>query len=123
MLIEYRIEVRGGAVTISHHIELGDTASVTAQQPDAGVKSQTTPGKVSVIDVPQSFGVQETASTATKSGGGGHDSTSTGGSGPASGLVIVLGPVVVLPSGGPGSGGGGHDPTGTGGGGQKSTAN
>jgi hypothetical protein len=119
MLIEYRIEIHGGAVTISQHIELGNAGVAAPQQPHAEVKSQTTPGKVSVIDVPESFGVPEAAPASTKPGGAAHDSTGTGGGGAASGLVIVFGPVVVSPSGGPGSGGGGHDPTGTGGGEQK----
>jgi hypothetical protein len=122
MLIEYRVEVKNGAVTITQHIELAGATLVTPQQTPEEKKPQTEPGKVSVLDLPDSFGVQKTPSAKDQSGGGPHDTAGPGGGGPGQGLVIVFGPVVVSPSGGPGSGGGGHDPAAPGGGKDQKTA-
>ena len=118
MLIEYQIEITGGGAMITQRIKLGNANSATTQQSSGETKPQTQPGKVSVLDLPGSFDVQQLppASTKSKSGGGDHDSAGTGGGGAGSGLVIVFGPVVVMPSGGAGSGGGDHDPAGIGGG-------
>lgn len=120
MLIEYKIEVRNGTAVVTQHIELGNAAVVAAQRPSGEEKpgtSETKDGKVSILELPPSFNVQQSsaASATPQSGGGDHDAAGTGGGGPGSGLVIVFGPVVVMPSSGPGSGGGDHDPAGTGG--------
>jgi hypothetical protein len=118
MLIEYQIEVRNGTAVVTQRIELGNAAFVAAQKPSGEEKpgTETKDGKVSILDLPPSFEVQQSSASAKpKSGGGDHDPAGTGGGGPGSGLVIVFGPVVVMPSGGTGSGGGDHDPAGTGG--------
>ena len=70
MLIEYRVEVKNGAVTITQHIELAGATLVTPQQTPEEKKPQTEPGKVSVLDLPESFGVQKTPSAKDQSGGG-----------------------------------------------------
>lgn len=127
MLIEYKFEFKGGAVTISQHIDLGGATLVATSKPTVGTETaqtkpqpQNPPATMSVIDVPQTFGVPEQTKSikATESqppvGGQGHDPAGPGGGGPG-GLVIVFGPVIVTGPGGPGSGGGGTDPAGPGG--------
>jgi hypothetical protein len=123
MLIEYQVEVRNGAVTITQRVELGNATFAATQQPSAEKKPDAEQGKVSMLELPQSFNVQQSppVSVKPKSGGGDHDPAGTGG-GPGSGLVVVFGPLVVTPSGRTGSGGGDHDPAGTGGTGDKIVA-
>jgi hypothetical protein len=56
-------------------------------------------------------GAHDTAGT----GGGPHDPAGTGGGGPGSGsVVIIIGPIVMAPTGRTGPGGGGHDDAGPG---------
>jgi hypothetical protein len=131
MQVEYRIEFQAGGLTITQRVEPNSTgplvrpdaaASVSAQnsalvKPDAVVKHG--------AELTAKFGVEEHASAANalgaltegkpRDGAGVHDSTDPGGGGPQSGVVIVFGPIIVLPTGAAGSGGGVHDSTDPGG--------
>jgi hypothetical protein len=121
MLIEYRIEIKNGGVTITHRVEPDGFNVVTGKPLVKPRESQTNQDEMSVHQLGESFGGRETATTSStrkppKPGGGPHESADPGGGGPPSGMVIVLGPVVVSPSNRPGSGGGPHESADPGGG-------
>lgn len=139
MLIEYRLEFQASGLTITQRIDMDGSAPPAKTgtpfnvqvKPDAPVQPLAQPAIQGAelpehIIVPAATAAIPAAQTkdhpkagggvhgSTDSGGGVHESTDPGGGGPTSGVVIAFGPIVMLPSRGPG--GGVHGTTDPGGG-------
>ena len=136
MVIEYRLDFQASGLTITQRIDMdgaappaGTDAPINLQvKPPAQVQAQpqvqpsVQAAAIPGVELPEHIVVP--ASTAAipgaevkdhpKAGAGVHPSTDPGGGGPTAGIVIAFGPIIMLPSRGPG--GGVHGSTDPGGG-------